>query len=689
MQKFKWRFNVDFFRAYTGKFLRVYVFQLTIFWFFRLLFLFTYGHRDNLKAYFTDILKAFYWGFKFDTSVIFYGMLIPVLATLILSFFKQVNRARFNRFLWIYFWIASFIYAVFGMIDYYFYGYFQSHISPVIFGLRDDKTSAVLVSLWSDYPVVKILFVMLVFLWVSYKILKIIILKDKENIRFRRNGLFFVSFLVIYFLGLRGTVSMFPLRINHTTVSPNTFVNDLVLNGVFAFKITLSFAGKSKGIDPEKFPKPGDFGFASEREALSVYFNKPQDAVKSFDEEMFAFTPKDTFLENHPPHVVFVLIESFSRHYMDLSREGFDLLGSLKEELPHLIVLKNFTSSWNLTIQSLENILVSTPVSPISQSRYAGVSFSSSVALPFRQAGYHTLYLTGDRLGWRNSGVFIRNQYFDEVLGLSYLEKQIPDLQTYEWGAFDEYLYEEIFDRLSHARQPLFIFTLTVGNHTPYALPPDYTPPAMDIPPDVSEKLQTSLKTAKENFIAYRYTADQLGKFIRKIRRSPLGKNTIIVATGDHNERGMFRYSPGELFLKRSVPLIIYLPEDYRKHIFVDTMRFGSHKDIFPTVFHLALSHARYFRSGEHLLDSVSHEGFGVNAFHLAAKREGAVYRRNGPLYFKWSEAYRILQPSQQDKTLQRLDEKSRAYEALLYVNLKRILTSSTANAMKKTAKSN
>ncbi len=675
MTKINFKFDFILFGIYIKKFLKIYFYQLLIFVFFRLLMLFSYGEWSDLKSYKIDLLKAFYWGFKFDTSVIFYGMLLPVILLLLLSFFRHPNRKKWNRFLVVYFWIATAVYTVFGIINYYFYGYFQSHISPVIFGLKDDKTSAILVSLWTDYPVFKILFLTGLFWWVSYKLLKITILSDTKPFRFRYPVLSLVVFSGIYFLGLRGTLSMFPLRINHTTVSTNTFVNDLVLNGVFAYKIALSFKGKSKEIDPEKFPLPQDFGFRSVREALAVYKNKPENATGNLEAEMFAFTPQDTFLQNHPPHVVFVLIESFSRHYMDLSRPGFDLTGSLKEEFPYLIVFRNFVSGRNLTIKSLENLLVSAPLSPLSQSRFARISFPTSVALPFRRAGYHTLYLSGDRLGWRNSGTFIRHQYFDEVLGLSYLEKTVPGLRTYEWGAFDEYLFEAVFDRLIRSKKPLFIFVLTVANHTPYTLPEGYLPPDLKIPSDVLEKLQISPDLAKKNFAAYRYTADQLGNFIRRIRRSPLGENTIIVATGDHNERGIFRYSPQELFLKRSVPLILYIPGKYRRHIKVDTLRFGSHKDIFPTVYHLALSNARYFLSGEHLLDTVPHRYFGLNAFRLAANRKGAVYRKTKPLFFRWKDAFRLLEPASSTDELSQLNRRANAYEAILYVYLKKILT--------------
>ncbi len=41
-------------------------------------------------------------------------------------------------------------------VDQYYYNYFQTHISVIIFGLADDDSQTVMSSVWTDYPILRI-----------------------------------------------------------------------------------------------------------------------------------------------------------------------------------------------------------------------------------------------------------------------------------------------------------------------------------------------------------------------------------------------------------------------------------------------------------------------------------------------------------------------------------------------------
>lgn len=477
--------------------------------------------------------------------------------------------------------------------------------------------------------------------------------------------------LGIYFIGLRGTFSMFPLRLHHTTVSTDSFVNELVLNGVFAFKIANSFKRHIKNIDLNTQKTLQQYGFKNIKDALSKYKEKPVDSLVDTEKEMFLKTPKDKFLEKNPPNVVFILIESFSRHYFEFHQKDFNLLGDLEKELAYCTVFKNFTSARNGTIESLEGLLVNTPRTALSQSPYARIRLNSSVANPFKNANYHTTYLTGDRLGWRNTGKFIKAQNFDDVLGTSFLENKYKNPEKYEWGIFDEYLYTHIFDQLSHSKQAEFIFVLTVANHTPYSVPSTYKPKPLHMPEAVIKKLRTSKDIAMKNFLAYQYTADQLGKFIHRIRTSALGENTIIVATGDHNERGMFNYSTDELILKRSVPLILYIPKNYKPKEKIDLKRFGAHKDIFPTIYHLSLSDKSYFYSGNDLFsDDRNMDYYSLNDYDLIGSKEGAIINSK-KLYYVWQDDSHLkVIDAKENENLSKIAQKAKAQAACIWYTI-------------------
>src|SRR5690606_39180836 len=132
-------------------------------------------------------------------------------------------------------------------------------------------------------------------------------------------------------------------------------------------------------------------------------------------------TEYSDYLEQNPPNVVFVLMASMSNHYFELHSQELNLLGDMEAELPNLYYFKKGLSSFNGTIQSLENLFVNTPTTIISQSPYFDTPFSSSVARPFKNKGYETYFLTGSSISWRNIDNFIANQGYDHIEGGAYI----------------------------------------------------------------------------------------------------------------------------------------------------------------------------------------------------------------------------------------------------------------------------
>ncbi len=233
-------------------------------------------------------------------------------------------------------------------------------------------------------------------------------------------------------------------------------------------------------------------------------------------------------------------------------------------------------------------------------------------------------------------------------------------------------MFEHIFQCLtesSQQRKPAFIFGFSTSNHTPFEHPDSYKPYPLQIPDSVIKVLRTNKEIAVKNFTNYQYANDCLGKFIERVRNSRFGKNTIIVATGDHNTLQLFDFSDKQLLQKLSVPLVLYVPEQYRKNPSPDIRLFASHKDIFPTIFNLSLSHERYSGLGNNLFDNSKsrNDFFALNEFKTVLNDYGAVIIGNPPLYYKWeTQEKKLLIPINTDETpqLKILPERVRFYTA-------------------------
>jgi phosphoglycerol transferase MdoB-like AlkP superfamily enzyme len=374
---------------------------------------------------------------------------------------------------------------------------------------------------------------------------------------------------------------------------------------------------------------------------------------------------------------VFVLIESMSNHYFDFHSKDLNLLGTLEQELEHCYTFRNFLSATSGTIHTLESLMVQTTISPIAQSPYVNTKLNSSVAIPFKENNYQVNYLTGDQLGWRNSGKFVKAQGFDTVNGFSKLHEEFDNPSSFSWGVHDEYLYQFMYKKLEKSTTPQFFFTLTISNHTPFDLPSHFKANnSLIIDQDLQNQLLPSEEIMKKNFTSYYYAADELGKFIHKIRTSPLGENTIIVATGDHNERGVIKYGTSNKKMEFGVPLIMYIPKKYKPH-FANINRFGSHKDVFPTIYNLALSNQKYIYTGNDLFSN-KESFYSIFSKSAGMNINGFVQKGKVNTYYKWSDSTQNelkLTTLKESPKLKELEQKINAHSAISTLLIQKDIT--------------
>src|SRR5689334_18249479 len=170
-------------------------------------------------------------------------------------------------------------------------------------------------------------------------------------------------------------------------------------------------------------------------------------------------------------------------------------------------------------------------------------------------------------------------------------------------------------------------------------------------------------------FEAYQYAADAFGAFLDKLKAGPLADHTLVAATGDHNTRNFFRYEGGnELSRQWGVPFYLYLPEAYRAGGTYDARRFGSHRDMFPTLYSHSLSDACYLAAGHDMLGA-DHPNAGLALFQYVLTPDGAADGLKSPHYRTWEEPYVRLTSEPVATPPQALVdavERERAYAGLL-----------------------
>ena len=379
-------------------------------------------------------------------------------------------------------------------------------------------------------------------------------------------------------------------------------------------------------------------------------------------------------------------MESYGTYWDDFDSPSFNLLGDLKKYYQEGILFKNFLPSENGTIGSIVSVATSTVIRPgarfLSESEFMNTPLSSAVQLPYQKKGYKTHFIYGGKLGWRDLGKYLNTQGYDYLWGADEIKEAMPELQNIsqkdlgnEWGIFDEYLYSFLDEQLRTAKTPQFFLVLTTSNHPPFEYPSTYRPLPMKFTPEILNKITVSEEMASKRLKGLQYANQKMGQFLSKLKMNGLADKTVVAFTGDHSYWIAKGVGSDEEFKRYAVPFFISLPEVLRPKTF-DKDAFGSHEDIFPTLYHLTLSNANYIKLGENLLTA---DSFALNSTGLVANKAGAFHHGQ---FWKWKDLEKqILEPTTESSELAILKKKAEAQISLTDLYLKEEKTSKQTDA--------
>ncbi|MCL2335155.1 MAG: LTA synthase family protein [Endomicrobia bacterium] len=606
---------------------------------YRVFFFFYFADFNTLHGMRGYVLKAFWLGMRFDLSVLAYINSAVIVILLLLFLFS--SRTAFKaamHFINFYFWIAFTAVVFLNLVDFGFYTYFNEHINLLFFDFFSDDTAALAKTVIKDWRFPIAFIVLLISSAAIYKLSSYTVknMSDKHNLIDTSIFPLWVKILLVLLVGCitfflaRGTVSMFPLGAFYTQISPNDFINKLSISSVHS--LTDALYAKSEQ-SSGKIDIADKLGVNKDEIDLSV-FNKKSIPNKESGEIR--------------PNVVFIVMESFGELPILYDSDTFDVLGDLRQHFESDTVFYNFLAAGEITVHALESTILNMPQRPfakeITQSPNAFNLYSSAAALPYKQAGYMTKAVYGGSLNWRGIGSFFKHQGFDATYG----EGDIKNEYRHEWGINDAQFFELLLRELkNNPEKPKFIYAMTTATHPPYETPPYYKPLPVDIPADVREMMPNEKKYGKKIFETYQFANMQAAKFLKAVKESELGQNTIVVITGDHNLREFAARTPEELFKKYAVPLYIYVPEKLKKNF--DTSVSGCHMDIMPTLYDLSLSQADYIAAGASLLDAgKKHIAFNSGGFILSGDK-AVMYdtEKKSASYFAFDAATKNLKPAE------------------------------------------
>ena len=103
-----------------------------------------YFWPSGYQAPYTDVALVVLQGFRFDLKV-------SAIAGFLLLLVLPWVSGRINAYIGV---AIAFIYIMMSLINLHYFGFYKTPIDAMVFGLWEDDTSAVLKTIWHDFPVV-------------------------------------------------------------------------------------------------------------------------------------------------------------------------------------------------------------------------------------------------------------------------------------------------------------------------------------------------------------------------------------------------------------------------------------------------------------------------------------------------------------------------------------------------------
>jgi phosphoglycerol transferase MdoB-like AlkP superfamily enzyme len=580
------------------------------------------GHASAIKSMWLT-------GIRFDLRITAILLLPCLLFGLVLAV-KERGWPWLARTARVYIGLVAFLIIMVSIINFYYYQTYHNFIDIFAFGLVDDDSGAVVKSIWQDYPIVSGILAAGVLTAINAALtshfLPNVIRPLKPSWPVGLSILYLALTLGLLGVMARGSLQTFPLRRNDSQISTITVLNKLTPNGLMA----TAWAIGDHMADVS-------FKAVSHQEGNQLL---RQAGLNSLDGR----TPQNPWLAEHKPNVVMALMESMGSNMLAFDQmPDNDLLGALRTPFETDFVFHRFVSEGNGTAPSLAALFFQSPVQNISHSSAQHVLLANTPFAIYKKAGYKVIFITSGSLMWRNLGNYLPFQGVDQVYGQETLESMYPESrqEVTDWGVPDDYAFRLAATLLAQAKQPLFISILTVTNHPPYIVPPHYHPNPVTTSPELMAHAEVTDQEQANILRTYQFGTNSLGDFIATIKNSPLGDNTLIAASGDHQMRRLKAVYPREQFLDRGVPFYIYVPKIILDHSAwrFDAARIGSHKDIMPTLYAYSLSDTPYQAlGGRNMLapDDDSSRAFGYNA-ELWIDSQGAYPLVGRPAFYPWA----------------------------------------------------
>lgn len=303
----------------------------------------------------------------------------------------------------------------------------------------------------------------------------------------------------VLFIVIRGGVRESTANVGQVYFSNDQFLNHSAVNPNFSL---LSSMGKSKDFASE-------FNFFSEEKRKDLF------------QGLYSVEDGDSIvsvLNTKRPNILIILLEGMGGVFVEP-------LGGLPDVTPNLNRLSEegvfFTQCYANSYRTDRGVVCAL-------SGYLGLPTASVMKLPTKsrtlpaiseelvKVGYTTDFIYGGDINFTNMKSYLLSKGYQKLTADT--DFSLTEQASNAWGVNDditfEYLYQQLKDREGGPWMTTF---LTLSSHEPFEVP--------------YNRLEEQIPNA------FAFTDDCLGKFIDKLKQTPMWKDLLVICVPDHGSR--------------------------------------------------------------------------------------------------------------------------------------------------------
>ena len=441
---------------------------------------------------FTDFLHVMIHGASLDAAMTGDLTAFPFLLILISIWFQ---RFSLKKILWGYYVLIATLVSVIFVVDMGLYPFWGFKLDASIF-LYIDSPKEALASVSPGFILLRILAILVLIIlntWILLKITPSVLTLVRT--RLAGTGIMLLIGGVLFII-IRGGVTESTSNVGQVYFSSEQFLNHSAVNPDFSL---LSSMGKSQDFASE-------FNFFEEGKRVELF------------DGLYPSTDGDSIMEvlnTKRPNILVILMESYGATFIEP-------LGGLPDVAPHF---NRLTEEGVFFTNCYANSFRTDRGTVCTFSGYLGLPTASVMKIPAKsrtlpsiaeelvKAGYKTDFLYGGDINFTNMKSYLLSKGYQRLTADK--DFSLAEQTSNAWGVNDDITFEHLYNQLKDRKEtPWHTAFLTLSSHEPFEVP--------------YHRLDEQIPNA------FAFTDDCLGKFIEKLKQTPVWKDLLVICLPDH-----------------------------------------------------------------------------------------------------------------------------------------------------------